>query len=71
MLRWRNGKRTWGSSVGRLEMATRGQTWTKEEKDADTRALTASAPAPQLALLPTDVKPTEPMFVKLRLQYRR
>ena len=29
-----DGKRTWGTSVGRLEMATQGQAWTKEEKDA-------------------------------------
>ena len=64
-------ERAWGSSVGRLEMATMGQAWTKEEKDSTTRALTASAPAPQLLFYRPSVKPTEPMFVKLKLQYRR
>jgi hypothetical protein len=64
-------ERAWGSSVGRLEMSTAGQTWTREEKNATTRALTASAPAPQLLFYRPSVKPTEPMFVKLRLQYRR
>jgi hypothetical protein len=61
----------WGPSVGRLEMATTGQAWTKEEKDSQTRALTATAPAPQLLFYRPSVKPTEPMFVKLKLQYRR
>lgn len=64
-------EKAWGTSVGRLEMSTIGQTWTKEEKDATTRALTASAPAPQILFYRPSVKPTEPMFVKLRLQYRR
>ena len=61
----------WGSSVGRLEMDTTGQTWTKEEKDSTTRALTPSAPAPQLLFYRPMVKPLEPMFVKLKLQYRK
>lgn len=61
----------WGLSVGRLEMSTAGQTWTREEKNAETRALTSSAPAPQLVFYRPNVKSTEPMFVKLRLQYRR
>lgn len=64
-------EKEWGTSVGRLEMSTAGQTWTKEEKNATTRALTASAPAPQLLFYRPSVKPTEPMFVKLRLQYRK
>src|SRR5215510_2150466 len=66
--KWENA---WGSSVGHLEMSTTGQTWTKEEKDATTRALTASAPAPQLLFYRPSLKPTEPMYVKLRLQYRQ
>lgn len=65
---WENA---WGSSVGRMEMAMAGQSWTKEEKDARTRALTASAPPPQLVFYRPSVKPTEPMFVKLRLAYGR
>jgi hypothetical protein len=66
-----NWEKAWGTSVGRLEMSTVGQSWTKEEKDATTRALTASAPAPQLLFYRPSAKLTEPMFVKLRLQYRR
>jgi hypothetical protein len=64
-------EKAWGASVGHLEMSTAGQTWTREEKDARTRALTASAPPPQLVFYRPSLKPTEPMFVKLRLQYRR
>src|SRR5689334_9818411 len=64
-------EKQWGTSVGHLEMSTTGQTWTKEEKDATTRALTASAPAPQLLFYRPSAKPNEPMYVKLRLQYRR
>jgi hypothetical protein len=52
-------------------MTTTGQTWSKEEKDARTRALTASAPAPQLLFYRPSMKSTEPLFVKLRLQYRK
>jgi hypothetical protein len=52
-------------------MATAGQTWTTEEKNATTRALTASAPAPQILFYRPSAKLNEPMFVKLRLQYRR
>jgi len=66
-----NWEKNWGASVGHLEMSTTGQTWTKEEKDARTRALTASAPPPQLLFYRPGAKPTEPMFVKLRLQYRK
>ena len=64
-------EKAWGSSVGNLEMSTTGQTWSKEEKDARTRGLTSSAPAPQLVFYRPSVKPTEPMFVKLKLSYRR
>lgn len=64
-------EKQWGSSVGHLEMSTTGQTWTKEEKDARTRALTASAPPPQLVFYRPSVKPTEPVLVKLKLSYRR
>jgi len=66
-----NWEKNWGGSVGHLEMTTQGQTWTREEKDANTRALTASAPAPQLLFYRPSMKPTEPIFVKLRLNYRR
>jgi hypothetical protein len=64
-------EKQWSTSVGRLEMSTTGQAWTKAEKDSGTRALTAGAPAPQLLFYRPSVKPSEPMLVKLRLQYRR
>src|SRR5688572_33035916 len=44
-------EKSWSTSVGRLEMETVGQAWTKDEKDAgaaNTRALTAASPAPQM-----------------------
>ena len=63
-------EKAWSTSVGRLEMSTTGQAWTKAEKDSATRALTAGAPAPQLLFYRPSVKPSEPMLVKLRLQYR-
>jgi hypothetical protein len=65
-------EKSWSTGVGRLEMESVGQAWTKEEKDAastNTRALTASAPAPQLLFYRP--KSNEAMFVKLRLSYRR
>ena len=64
-------EKSWGSSVGWLEMSAAGQSWTKEEKEATTRALTASAPAPQLLFYRPSAKSTEPLFVKLQLRYRR
>ncbi len=64
-------EKTWGTSVGRLDMTTVGQTWTKDEKESRTRALTPSAPAPQLIFYRPGMKSTEPMFVKLRLSYRK
>jgi hypothetical protein len=66
-------EKAWSTSIGRLEMASVGQAWTKEEKDAgatNTRALTASAPAPQLLFYRPNIKSSEAMFVKLQLWYR-
>lgn len=63
-------EKSWSDSVGRLEMERVGQTWTREEKDAaGTRALTASAPPPQMLFYRP--KSNEGIFVKLRLSYRR
>lgn len=65
-------EQSWSNSVGRLEMESVGQAWTKEEKDAggaNTRALTATAPAPQMLFYRP--KSSEAMFVKLRLSYRK
>ena len=64
-------EKRWGSSVGRLDMTTVGQAWTKDEKEARTRALTTSAPAPQLVFYRPGAKSSDPMFVKLKLQYRK
>jgi len=66
-----NWEKLWGSSVGRLEMSTVGQTWTKEEKESRTRALTSTAPAPQLLFYRPSLKSTDSMFVKLRLSYKK
>ena len=65
-------EQSWSTSVGRLDMESVGQAWTKEEKDAggtNTRALTASAPPPQMLFYRP--KSTEAIFVKLRLSYRK
>ena len=67
-----NWEKLWSTSVGRLDMESVGQSWTREEKDAgamNTRALTASAPAPQMLFYRP--KSNEAIFVKLRLSYRR
>ena len=64
----------WSNGVGRLEMESVGQTWTREEKDAgatNTRALTATAPAPQMLFYRPSLKTNEGIFVKLRLSYRK
>ena len=63
-------EKSWSDSVGRLEMETVGQTWTREEKEAaGTRALTATAPPPQMLFYRP--KSNQGIFVKLRLSYRR
>ena len=67
-----NWEKMWSTSVGRLDMESVGQSWTREEKDAgalNTRALTASAPAPQMLFYRP--KSNEAIYVKLRLSYRR
>jgi hypothetical protein len=65
-------EKSWSTSVGRLEMESIGQAWTREEKDAgaaNTRALTAGAPAPQMLFYRP--RSNEAIFVKLKLSYRR
>ena len=66
-------EQSWSSSVGRLDMEAVGQTWTRAEKEAatNTRALTASAPAPQMLFYRPSLKTNDAMFVKLRLSYRK
>lgn len=64
----------WSGGVGFLEMdKTVGQTWTREERDAgaaNTRALTAEGPAPQLLFYRAAAKASDPLFVRLQLWYR-
>jgi len=66
-------EKAYSPSVGFLEMAKgAGQAWTKEEKDAgaaNTRALTADAPTPQLLFYRASAKPDEPVMVKVQLLY--
>lgn len=64
-------EKSWGSNVGQLEMSATGQSWTREEKEGPTRALTAAAPAPQLLFYRPNAKPADPLFVKLKLRYGR
>jgi hypothetical protein len=67
-----NWEKQWSTSVGRLDMENVGQSWTREEKDAgamNTRALTASAPAPQMLFYRP--KSNDAIYVKLRLSYRK
>jgi len=64
----------WSSGVGFLEMEKSvGQAWTREERDAgaaNTRALTAAGPVPQLLFYRAAGKPNDPLLVKLQLWYR-
>jgi hypothetical protein len=64
---------SWSAQMGFLEMDKGvGQAWTKEEKDAgaaNTRALTATSPAPQLLFYRAGAKPAEPVMVKVHLWY--
>jgi len=65
-------EKAWSSNVGRLEMQSVGQAWTRDEKDAgaaNTRALTATSPAPQMLFYRP--RSNEAMLVKLKLAYRR
>ena len=64
----------WSGGVGFLEMnKSVGQAWTREERNAgaaNTRALTAEGPAPQLLFYRAAAKPGDPLFVKIQLWYR-
>ena len=66
-------ERSWGGSVGRLEMpAGVGQTWTKVEKNAGSdrqRSLTQDEPRPQTIFYRANSKADEPVMVKLTLRY--
>jgi hypothetical protein len=67
-------EKQWGTNVGRLEMEHGTiKAWTKEEKEAagGTRALTDSAPGPQTLFYRPQAKSSDPLLVKVQLQYRR
>jgi hypothetical protein len=66
---WEN---QWGKTVGRLEMLNgAGQSITAAEQEAGTgsRLLRHSDPTPQSIYYNPDVKPGDPLFVNLNLQY--
>ena len=66
-------EKQWSTDVGFLEMeGSVGQTWTKAERDAggaNTRALSANGPTPQLLFYRAASKADEPLLVKLQLRY--
>src|SRR5262249_38093180 len=67
--------KSWGAQTGRLEMTDgEGKPWTKQEKAAGadgTRALTENEPAPQTIYYRPGANTTEPVLVKVELQYVR
>ena len=69
MTEWEN---QWGKTVGRLEMMNgAGQSLTAAEQEAGTgsRLLRHSDPNPQSIYYNPEVKPGDPMFVNVNLQY--
>lgn len=68
-------EKSWGAQTGRLEMANgAGRTWTKQEKEAgadSTRAMTEAEPPPQTIYYRPGVSSTQPVLVKVELQYAK
>ncbi len=68
-------EKSWGAEAGRLEMANgAGKTWTKQEKEAGadaTRSLTDNEPAPQTIYYRPGASSTQPVLVKVGIQYAR
>ena len=66
-------EKPWGTQVGRLEMEnSEGQPWTKSEREAGadlTRSLSEEEPAPQTLFYRPGAKSTDPVLVKVQLQY--
>jgi hypothetical protein len=66
-------EKSWGGTVGRLEMTGgAGKTWTKEEKQAGadgTRALSQEEPAPQTLYYKPAATPGQPVMVNVALKY--
>src|SRR6266550_1097567 len=66
-------EKSWGARAGRLEMANgEGKPWTKQEKEAGatgTRSLNATEPAPQTIYYRPGAGRTDPVLIKVQLQY--
>src|SRR6266550_8740271 len=66
-------EKSWGAQAGRLEMADgEGKPWTKQEKEAGadgTRSLNATEPAPQTIYYRPGAGRTDPVLIKVQLQY--
>jgi hypothetical protein len=68
-------EKSWGTKIGRLEMANgEGKPWTKQEKEAgadSTRSLKGDEPAPQTVYYRAGAGSATPVLVKVQLQYTR
>lgn len=68
-------EKSWGAQAGRLEMANgEGKPWTKQEKEAGadgTRDLKEDEPAPQTIYYRPGASRTDPVLIKVQLQYSR
>jgi Domain of unknown function (DUF4384) len=66
---------SWGTQIGRLEMANgEGRPWTRQEKEAGadrTRSLKEDEPAPQTIYYRAGGSSAAPVLVKVQLQYGR
>ena len=66
-------EKSWGGTVGRLEMQNgAGKTWTRQEKEAGanaTRSLTQDEPAPQTLYYKPEAKSGQPVMVNVALRY--
>jgi hypothetical protein len=68
-------EKSWGGTVGRLEMQNgAGKTWTRQEKEAgadSTRSLSQDEPAPQTLYYKPEAKSGQPVMVNVALRYGR
>ena len=66
-------EKSWGGTVGRLEMQNgAGKAWTREEKEAGanaTRSLAQDEPAPQTLFYKPEAKSGQPVMVNVSLRY--
>jgi hypothetical protein len=66
-------EKSWGGTVGRLEMQNgSGKAWTREEKEAGanaTRSLAQDEPAPQTLFYKPEAKSGQPVMVNVSLRY--